>query len=837
MATYTVKKGDTLSDIAAKFKSDYGYTNTYTYMNELVKINNISDPNRIVVGQTIKLDGTSTPTKTNNSSIASVNVFGLQSNTDRTVYVTWSWDKSYTKEYNVIWYYATGDGVWFVGNDGTVTVKQSIYSAPTNATKVKVKIKPISKTYEVEKTTGTGKNKTTTKTEVNYWVAGWSTEQIYNFSDNPPTAPSAPTVKIEKFKLTAELDNLDVNAPIIQFHVVKDDDKIVKTGKVKITMSSASFSCTVAAGSDYKVRCRAIRGDLLSKWSSYSAAVGTIPEAPKAVDAIKATSSTSVLLGWPKVANATSYDIEYATRMDYFAGSDQTTTITSIETTRYEKTGLTSGNEYFFRVRAVNAQGASGWSQIRSVMVGKAPSSPTTWSSTTTAVVGEPLNLYWVHNSEDGSSQTYAILELIANGVKQTKVIKNSTEEDKKDKTSVYAVDTSGYAEGVKIEWRVKTAGVTLEYGEWSIQRTIDVYAPPTLELEVRDVDNELMDTLTSFPFYVAATTQPATQSPVGYHLSITADRSYETVDNMGNQKMVSAGDEVYSKYFDITTDLLVELSAGNISLENNVGYTITCSATMNSGLTAESTSDFTVAWEVSDYQPNAELAIDDDTLSAFIQPYCKDVYGQLIEGLTLSVYRREFDGTFTELATGLNNTRGTFITDPHPALDYARYRIVAKDDATGAISYYDMPGYPVGGKSIVIQWDEEWSEFDPAGETSEMEEKPWSGSMLTLPYNIDVSDNYKPDVELVEYIGRQHPVSYYGTQRGSTATWNVSIAKSDVDTLYALRRLSVWMGDVYVREPSGSGYWANITVSFSQKHADPVIPVTLSITRVEGGA
>lgn len=837
MATYTVKKGDTLSDIAAKYKSDYGYSNTYTYMNELVKINNISDPNRIVVGQVIKLDGASSTTKTNNSSIASVTVFGLQSNTDRTMYVTWSWDKSYTKEYNVIWYYATGDGVWFVGNDGTVTVKQSIYSAPTNATKVKVKIKPISKTYEVEKSTGTGKNKTTTKTEVNYWVAGWSTEQIYNFSDNPPTAPSSPTVKIEKFKLTAELDNLDVNGTHIQFQVVKDDKKVVKTGKAKITKSSASFSCTVAAGSDYKVRCRAIRGDLKSKWSNYSAAVGTIPEAPKSIQTIKATSATSVWLIWTKVANAKSYEIEYTTRLDYFASSDQTTTISSITATQYEKTGLTSGSEYFFRVRAVNDSGSSGWSDIKSVKVGKAPSSPTTWSSTTTAIVGDQLNLYWVHNSEDGSSQTYAILELLVNGIKQTKTIKNSTEEDEKDKTSVYAVDTSGYTEGVKIEWRVKTAGVTLEYGEWSIQRTVDIYAPPTLELEVRDVDNELMDTLTSFPFYISATTQPNTQSPVGYHLSITADSSYETVDNMGNPKTISAGDEVYSRYFDISTDLLVELSAGNISLENNTSYTITCSATMNSGLTAESTSDFVVAWEVSDYSPNAELAIDDDTLAAFIQPYCKDVYGQLIEGITLSVYRREFDGNFTELATGLNNTRGTFITDPHPALDYARYRIVAKEDATGAISYYDMPGYPVGGKSVVIQWDEDWSEFDPAGETSEMEEKPWSGSMLILPYNIDVSDNYKPDVELVEYIGRQHPVSYYGTQRGSSATWNVSIAKSDVDTLYALRRLSVWMGDVYVREPSGSGYWANITVSFSQKHADPVIPVTLSITRVEGGA
>ena len=146
------------------------------------------------------------------------------------------------------------------------------------------------------------------------------------------------------------------------------------------------------------------------------------------------------------------------------------------------------------------------------------------------------------------------------------------------------------------------------------------------------------------------------------------------------------------------------------------------------------------------------------------------------------------------------------------------------------------MPGYPVGGKSVVIQWDEDWSEFDPSGESNELEQQPWMGSMLILPYNIDVSDNYKPDTELVEYIGRKHPVSYYGTQQGVSATWNISIPKNDKDTLYALRRLSVWMGNVYVREPSGSGYWANIVVSFSQKHAELTIPVTFSITRVEGG-
>ena len=114
--------------------------------------------------------------------------------------------------------------------------------------------------------------------------------------------------------------------------------------------------------------------------------------------------------------------------------------------------------------------------------------------------------------------------------------------------------------------------------------------------------------------------------------------------------------------------------------------------------------------------------------------------------------------------------------------------------------------------------------------------DNPWTGSMLKLPYNIDVSNNHKPDVELVEYIGRSHPVSYYGTQVGEIASWSVDIPMSDKETLYAIRRLAKWMGNVYVREPSGSGYWANIKVSFSQKHRDVVIPVTFDITRVEGG-
>jgi hypothetical protein len=218
--------------------------------------------------------------------------------------------------------------------------------------------------------------------------------------------------------------------------------------------------------------------------------------------------------------------------------------------------------------------------------------------------------------------------------------------------------------------------------------------------------------------------------------------------------------------------------------------------------------------------------------------PYCKDGDEVVVSGVTLAVYRRELDGTFTEIASDITNNGYTFVTDPHPALDYARYRIVAKENGTGAISYYDMPGHPIGEKSIVVQWDEGWSSWDGVdGLEDEFVTPPMTASILKLPYNVDVSESNSPDVELVEYIGRRHPVSYYGTQRGSTATWNAVIEKNDTTRLNLLRRLSIWDGNVYVREPSGTGYWANVTVSFGQKHRDLTIPVTLTIKRVEGGA
>lgn len=756
--------------------------------------------------------------------------FGLQTGTDRTVYATWDWAEEHTKGYNVRWYYDTGDSnrsgtIWFVGSDTEVTKKQDRYNAPSNAKRVRFVVKPVSETYK------------SNDQEVVYWTANWSTEKIYNFGSNVPTKPSAPSVTLDKYTLTTTLDNVDTDATIVQFQVLKDNSTIFATGQatVESDYNYVQYSCYVDAGSEYKVRCRGVRNGLYSEWSEYSDKVSTIPATPSGFKECYAKTETSVYLKWEAISTAESYDIEYTTKKEYFDSSDQTTTISGIESTRYEKTGLENGDTYFFRLRAVNNSGKSPWSEISSVVVGKKPGAPTTWSSTTTVLVGEQLTLYWVHNSEDGSSQVSAELELYADGEKELHTIRNSTDEDTKDKTSSYIVDTSVYTEGTKLQWRVRTSGVTNEYGDWSVQRTVDVYAPPTLTLIMTDSSGQTFDMLKSLPIRIQGSAGPSTQRAIGYHLTITSTSSYETVDQLGKTKIVSRGEELYSRYFDNSNELSVTLTAGDLSLENNEMYKVTCVVSMNSGRTAESSLYFTVAWDDSNYWINCRIFIDKDSYVAAIQPYCKDKNGSITDDVTLSVYRREFDGKFTEIASEVANARNMFVSDPHPSLDYARYRIVATSKTTGNVEYYDVPAYPVGGKAAIIQWDESWSDLDYT--TEDVIAAPsWAGSMLKLPYNIDVSDNINPDVELVEYIGREHPVSYHGTQIGSKSTWNMDVPAYDKETIYALRRLQKWMGNVYVREPSGSGYWATVTVSFSIKHCEVVIPVTLNITRVEGG-
>ena len=966
----TVEAGDNLWDISQWLKVAHNININYQ---QIAAINDLPNPNLIYPGQQLKLKAnTSTTTKTSSSDMVTILQFGPQASVENSYFASWSWDReSDTESYKVVWEIWTENKMWLTKVDYDTNYKYSTYDIPSEAKKVRFRVKPIAKTV---------KSGSTETAKFSSKYTSWKEAAIAR----PPKTPNSPTVTLDELKLTMTVNNVDPTASIVQFEVVKDNASKVgldESGKVAVKFESASLTCNVVAGGTYKVRCRTIREDIASDWSSYSSDAETPPSSPGKLTKCEAASETIIHIEWPSVSNAKTYDVEYTTEKTSFDTSSNTTVISDLKVTSWDLTGIDSGQEYFFRVRASNDVGDSAWSEISSTVIGTGPAAPTTWSSTTTAIIGDPLSLYWVHNSRDGSSQTYAILELYFTGdidvtsslaaslidpvfgtisdysadsanKKITYNIKNSTNEEEKDKTSACSVNTSLFKAGVGVTWQVKTAGVTNICGEFSTSRIINIYDRPSLALTAINSEgfalgiptyhkvnytvdppvrtDEILDDVThggpvidvftdtgeqvylgtdsigddvyycvvehdsisSFPIRISAIAGPKEQAPIGYYLTVTANHSYETVDATGNSKVVNQGEYIYSQYFDISEDLQVELSAGDLNLENGVNYKIECSVSMDSGLTAENHVSFDVDWLDVTFTPNAEIGINKDSLTTFIRPYCaaygiinykvsersgtyaitdeviNGVYGSPVSGIftstgeqvyygtsatgesvyycrvqnetfstdvLLSVYRREFDGRFIELATNLDGAINTTIVDPHPALDYARYRIVSISKLTGSVGYYDTPGYPVQEKAIVIQWDEKWSNFDTFGESPD--QPPWAGSLLKLPGNVDISDKHTPDVSLIEYIGRRNPVSYYGTQRGETSTWSLAIDKNDRETLYALRRLAIWPGDVYVREPSGSGYWATITVSFSQKHCEVTIPVNIEVTRVEGGA
>ena len=848
-----VVKGDCMWNIARSVYGDGRKWPTIADANGVPRSNPVIYPNQVFT-----IPGITTPTPVPAPApqppvvkVPTINWFALDAGTTRSMFCTWTFDRANTKNYEVKWEYDTGAGGWRIGTQGTTTDKQSGYSAPENAKKVRVSITPKS----------------------DNWSDGQTASREYDFSNNPPELPPSPSFEIDAMDvMTIELTNIQdtINADSIEFAIYQDDTFKYRTGTATINQETryCKFTTTVDPGHKYKVRCRAVRGTIYSGWTDYTDNELSTPVAPSDITTLRSQKISeqqavqyAVFVEWPDVPSAKNYLVEWTTNIEYFdTGEASSQTTEEGAGPRLLVTGIELGHEYFFRVASLNEKGKSKtYTPIKSVKLGTRPAAPTTYSNVNSCILGEDLKLYWIHNSTDGSIETtarihFTIIDSAHPELQPTEIIKvipNNRPEEEKTKTSVYVINTDDpewatVGEGYIIKWKVQTAGVIAEYSEWSVEREVNVYAPPVLSLDVLDNHSNSIEEINNFPFYISILSEPPAQTPISYYIEVVALQAYQTVDEVGKVKMVSIGDKVYQKYYDPQDNpwrFLLEMTPGNIDLENNIQYAINVTVSLNSGLSASSTKTISVYFDEVFYDVFAEVIINKDTYEASIHPYCNQynevegkIVASLVKNCTLAVYRKEYDGTFTLIESGVANEENLFVTDPHPSLDYARYRVVATMNDTGAISYADIPPVEYKEPAIIIQWAEEWSSFNSDNEGSGVVEPAWSGSLLKLPYNIAISENNNMDVSLVNYVGRKRPVSYYGTHLGETATWNVEIPKDDKETLYAIRRLSIWTGDVYVREPSGTGYWANVSVSYSIKYSDLVIPVTISITRVEGG-
>lgn len=777
----------------------------------------------------------------------------LEQNSDNTMVASWTFDtkkNDHTDHYEVEWQYTTGNVnkkgsvIWFIGNEGTEKGKQSTYSVPANAIWVRFRAKPVSGTYK------------SGKTEKSYWTGDWCARKKFNYKNRQlPDVPPTPTVTISGNKLTAVVDNYTgsnitaANKSMMQFQIVKNNGPILATKKASIVKRRSALTITVALGNLYKVRVRGTNKWGESNWTEYTDNVSTIPTAVKSISSIKAKSENSVELKWSSASPVTEYEIQYADASGKFDVSDDVQSISTGNTrTTHLISGLGSGQRWYFRVRGKNSEGEGGWcsknkdKKYPSIVIGTTPSAPTTWSYYSTSTPSGAIVLNWQHNTEDGSDQTGAQIEVtVKRGSSETtKTFTATTASRITVNNGTNKLDPATLLDGDILKWRVRTKGAINTYSPWSTNRTVTIYAEPTVTVDMQAAaTGDDISVFTAYPFTTTLTAQPATQNAISFNFTITSNTDYDTVDEIGRVTHVRTGEVIFSKYINDPggNTVTFDLGPGDVHLETGAEYTANVVVGMNSGLQAEDDISFSTEFEDDEFELEAEIGINTETLEAIIRPYCvgPEFGEQIYSGAVLGVYRREPDGTFTEIQRDISMADNITVTDPHPALDLARYRITAISDTTGRVTFFDATGVDVGEPSIVIQWDEDWTDYNSNGE-DESSAPAWSGSMLKLPYNVDISDRYAPNVSLVEYIGREHPVSYYGTQKGHTSSWKADIPKDDTDTLYAIRRLARYSGDVYVREPNGTGYWAQVNVSYDIEHDNQVVSVSFDVTRVEGG-
>jgi fibronectin type 3 domain-containing protein len=179
----------------------------------------------------------------------------------------------------------------------------------------------------------------------------------------------------------------------------------------------------------YYYRLRAYEGTRDSGYSNVASATTSaaplgVPAAPTDLRAEDATSN-SIVLYWLDNSNGTSFQIE---RSSSARAGFSLIASTPAAATSYTDNGLNSATTYFYRVRAVNSVGSSGYSNVVSgttLAAVNAPAAPTHLSSR--ALTGNAVELTWVDNSQDETGFKVERSNFEQSGFTQIQIVQRDT--------------------------------------------------------------------------------------------------------------------------------------------------------------------------------------------------------------------------------------------------------------------------------------------------------------------------------------------------------------------------------------------------------------------------
>ncbi len=232
-----------------------------------------------------------------------------------------------------------------------------------------------------------------------------------------PTAPAAPTSLVASAlsgTLQINLTWTDASNNETGFVIERSPDGSSNWEQIATPAANAtshSDTLNLSAGTQYFYRVRATNNVGPSSDSNIAnATTATAPSAPSNLVATAAPNALTINLTWTdNASNETGFIVERS--LDGVNGWQQIATPAANATSYSNTTGLSAATQYFYRVRAVNAIGASANSDASNATTLAAPTAPGNLAATT--ISASQIGLTWTDGS---SNESGFILERSLNG-------------------------------------------------------------------------------------------------------------------------------------------------------------------------------------------------------------------------------------------------------------------------------------------------------------------------------------------------------------------------------------------------------------------------------------
>ena len=436
-----------------------------------------------------------------------------------------------------------------------------------------------------------------------------------------------------------------------------------------------------------------------------------------------------------------------------------------------------------YSARLANADGWSSWGAWGPwVAAACAPAAPSLTApqagACLDAAAGAP-EMRWAHNPKDGSAQTKAQVRTAVDGGEWVVA----------DVAGPAQSLRKAFSAGENVDWQVRTAGASGEWGPWSAKRTFRVRSRPKVEVAPTVVE--------AVPFWVSW----AVTDAAGRQASATV----EIIDSSGARAWSRAVAGGASS---------VEVPARELTPRDGAAYTVRVTVASTTGLTGSGTGSAAVSYTPPG-APRATARVNAFDLSVSVEVAAAPGGADTD---SIAVFR---DGAL--VASGLHT--GGVARDNVPPLGVPlTYRAVAYS-ASGAAAETLLP--------VTVPSDS-WACFNFG---------PGWFRCARMRMNMQVQESHEPEVETMLAPGRALPVAVYGVHtsvRGSVeadAFWLEDMdGAGNLSALADFRELAGAGGDVAMRLPGGERRRVSASVELRRGQAYNVVGVRVDWEEVDGG-